>query len=371
MSDFSYQWIESDETFCIFDDMEEPIMDTYNYLKKLSTSENDQQNYAVALMFWFEYLDQACMGLHFARAETRHIQDFIDWLKTPPHLRYMYKRLLQVEEYTAASTRNQYQEKIALFYERYVIPRFPECSIAFKKENMNKNGKPRQDKIMSFREREIEFQPDTRSIHPKVYKEIRACATESKGSAYRNAVLLDLVYISGVRRGESVNVDIRQFDYVDRSKPSFKMTIHFSSHKRPDNQTKTGGREVYIPSQLAERIGSYILNHRVAPRNEHYNLFTANQDVKNIKKKAGDTLSGKAISSIFKKAAKKAGYPKYSIHDCRHSMVTNSNSVGVPLKEVMEQAGHKDPNTTMKYRSRHVDSTLLDDYCSSIYDLIR
>jgi integrase len=371
MSDYSYQWIESDKTYCVFDEMEEPIIEVYDYLKAMSTTRNDQQNHAVALKHWFEFLDSALKGLHFSRAETSHIQDFIDWLKTPPHLRDMYKRLLQVEEHTIASTRNQYIEKVALFYERYVMPRFPECDIAFKKENPHKNAKGKQQRIMTHRERQEEAQPDTRSIPPRVFKEIKAGATESEKTAFRNAVLLDLIYIAGLRRGEAVNIDIRQFEYVDRSKPRFKMTIHFSSHERLDNQTKTGGREIYIPSKLAERIGSYIEHYRVRPLEEHYTLFTANEDVEVNGCKAGDPLSGRAISAIFKNATIKAGYLNYSIHDCRHSMVTNANSMGVPLKEVMEQAGHKDPNTTMKYRSRHVESKSLDDYSLAVYDLIQ
>lgn len=371
MSDFSFQWIESDQTYCVFDDMEEPIMEVYEYLKNIGTTKNDQQNHAVALKHWFQFLSTEYKGLHFSQAETRHIQNFQDWLKTPPHLRDMHRRLLQVDEYTIASTRNQYLQKVALYYERYVIPRFPGCSIVFKKENPYKGADARQQQIMTHRERQGGAQPDTRAIPPKIFKLIKSCAAENEGTAFRNLLLLELIYIAGLRRGEAVNIDTRQFEYVNRSKLKFKMTIHFSAHKRNDNQTKSGGREIYIPTQLAERAGSYIVHHRVKPEKEHYTLFTANKDVKAHGIKAGDPLSGRAISAIFKKATIKAGYPGYTIHDCRHSMITNANSMGVPLKEVMDQAGHVDPKTTMKYRSRYVESTALDSYVLTAYEMIQ
>lgn len=359
MYDFMYEWIEEENSFCVFDDMGEPILETLEFLK----SETNQEDKAIALKFWFEFLDQE--GIHYSNVDSTYIPLFRDWLKTPPEYRDMYRRAIQLESHIASSTWTQYQSRVALFYERNVLLKYPECKIKWKKNTSEKNLNKRHVDEYIFKEKIKLIAPDTRAIEPKIFKEIRAQTTNE-----RNALILDLVYVSGLRRGELLNVDCRQFSTVDRTKPSFKMVIHDSFETRKDNQTKTGGRVVYIPSSIAEKIGAYILHDRVMNKNVHYKIFTAIRDTKDTK--AGDALTGKYISKIFKTAAIKAGYDKYTIHDCRHSMITNALSGGVDFKSVMDQAGHKSPNTTMAYRSKQNPASIeIEDYSKTIADSIR
>jgi integrase len=385
---FSYYWSKERQSFCIFDDMDEPVMETLEYLSSLSgLSKNTQEGHAVALMAWFEFLNNAyklaivsrthpCRAeIHFANAETKHIVDFQRWLKTKPDERDKWDRTLNMKEHTTASTRNQHINKISLFYKRYVKPRYPASDIAFTHENSYnpKQHDPRHQKeLLTHKEKERRDCPDTRSIPPEVFRKIKDCATENYGSInrpstrIRNGLILDLAYIVGPRRGEITNIDIRQFKTIDRSKLSFLMTIHDSSHSRTDNKTKTGSRQVFIPTPLAINIAVYIEQHRVRPKMEHNILFTQVKE-----KNAGLPLNGTGISSLFKAAAVKAGYPQYSIHDCRHSAVTNANSLGVKQAEVMDMVGHKDPKTTEGYRSRHGVSRDMDNLLASIYSLMQ
>lgn len=388
VDEFSFYWIEDRKSYCVFDDIDEPIMETLEYLSSMSSlSRNTQEGHAVALMHWFEFLGNAYKvataskthpyktELHFAMAETKHITDFQAWLRTPPDQRGMWDRIIGMTEHTTASTRNQYLDRVSLFYKRYVKPRYSDTTIQFTHENPHapKEYDPKHQKeLMAHKEKEKNDSPDTRSIPPETFRLIKECATENYGSSnrpatnIRNGLILDLAYIIGPRRGEITNIDIRQFKEIDRSNKSFLLTLHDSAHERNDNQTKTGGREVFLPTQLAVNIAVYIQQHRVKPKQEHNILFTQVEG-----KSAGLPFNGKGISSMFKKAAINAGYPKYSIHDCRHSAVTNANSLGVGQAEVMDMVGHKSTSTTDGYRSRHAGSTDMDNLLTSVYSLMQ
>jgi len=366
MYDFMYEWMENEDSFCVFDDMGEPILEALEFLqseRNRKDSLNSQEGKAVALRFWFEFLNQE--GVHCFNAENKHIPLFRDWLKTPPKYRDIYKRGMHQEEHISSSTWMQYQARVAMFYERYVLLKNPECKINWKEEASRIGQNKKNTHEYRFKERIKIIAPDTRSIEPEIFKKIRAQATNK-----RNALIFDLLYVSGIRRGELLNVDCRQFDNIDRTKSYFKMIIHDSFGERKDNQTKTGGRSVYIPSSVAEKIASYVLHDRVVGQCDHHIIFTANRDVQSTK--AGDPLTGKYISKLFKDAAIKAGYPKYTIHDCRHSMITNTLSMGADLKTVMDQAGHKSFNTTMNYRSRQKEVPFfINEYCGNISNAIK
>lgn len=365
MNDFMYDWIEDENSYCVFDDMGEPILDTLEFLQSESNSGaelNTQEGKAVALKLWFEFLDQE--GMHYSNVDNKYIPLFRDWLKTPLEHRDMYKRIMKQQEHISSSTWMQYQARVAMFYERYVSLKYPDCKINWKIKISESDWKKKHTHEYMFKEKIKLIAPDSRAIEPEIFKEIRAQTTNK-----RDALILDFMYVSGLRRGELLSVDCRQFEVVNRRVPSFGIVIHDSFEERQDGQTKSGGRRVFIPSTIAEQVGSYILHDRVVNKNEHYKIFTAISDVK--KTKAGDPLTGRYISGIFKNAAVKAGYFKFSIHDCRHSMVTNALSTGNDLKTVMDQAGHTNPNTTMRYRSKHSKIPLsIDAYCSAIADSI-
>lgn len=345
MSEYVFQWCEDDSAYCIFDDTGMPIMDAFKFLKNENHySRNDQEAKAVALMYWFEFLDEGLGGLHCSRAETKHIPMFRDWLKTPPENRDMYERQINVTPHITSSTWMQYQSRVATFYNKYVLVHYPECKISWKTEVRYGDSGKKTEKML-FGEKITKVDPRTKAISPSDFKLIRDCVTNK-----RDELLLDLLYISGLRRGEIFNIHIEQFDNVDRSLPLFEMRIYQSVGGSKDNETKTGSRSVYIPSTLAERVGSYIVNERKENKNKHTHLFTAEKDAGGTK--AGDPISGTTISSIFKRAANAAGFPNKTVHDCRHSMVTNLMSMGLSLKDVMEQAGHENPDTTQGYRSR-------------------
>lgn len=344
--------IEKDEhtnSYVIYDDKFEPIMEPTEYISTLS-SWNSKKNVAVALQLWFEFLYS--VGLDYSRVETNHISKFRNWVKTPPEYRNSDNVYILYEKpHITPSTWMQYQMRISGFYDKYVFPKFPDCKISFKQKVEYNSRFPNNQEKYLFKERIKVSRPEARAININNFVKILDCCTNT-----RDRLILELFYTSGIRRGELFNIDIRQFKHVPRGQehPLFTMYIHDSNQKDDDKQTKTGGREVRILTSLAEKISGYIDNEidgRIINENNHYEIFTALKDTNKTKK--GDPLKGQTISKIFKKAAIKAELSNATLHDLRHSYVTNLETFGIREKDLMVQTGHKNPKTLYGYRTHN------------------
>lgn len=130
-SKFSILYSEEIQSYIVFDNFEEPIIEATEYIRTLS-SLNSKKNVAVALQFWFEFIDK--IGLYFYDVEVKHISEFRDWIKTPPEYRDSNNRyILYKTPHITSSTWMQYQKSISVFYDKYVSLKFPNCKISFKK----------------------------------------------------------------------------------------------------------------------------------------------------------------------------------------------------------------------------------------------
>ncbi|MBA1419979.1 MAG: site-specific integrase [Epsilonproteobacteria bacterium] len=358
---FTYQKSEKYNGYIVYDNTLEPIIETLDYTSTLDTW-NSKKNAVIALTLWFEFLEQK--RLDFQDAETEHIPEFRTWLKTPPEYRRRQNiKIMHKEPHITNETWMQYQSRVSKFYEQYVYPKFPNCNITFKKSVPYSPYDNSETFI--FKSNVKIVSPLTKAIPVDTILKIIACCTNE-----RDKLLIEFFYKSGIRRGELFNIDKEQFKHVPRgpSHPAFTMYIHDSFSPDEDKQTKTGGREVSISTSLAERISGYIdntIDGRLTNKNEHHEIFTALKTVGKTKK--GDPLKGGTIYNIFKKAAKKAGFPRYTIHDCRHSFVTNMFSKKVGIKDAMDQTGHKNTKTLFGYRSKSDNVT--DEVLSMISEL--
>lgn len=358
---FTYQISEKYNGYIVYDDTLEPIMETLDYTSTLDTW-SSKKNAAVALALWFEFLEQN--NIDFQDAETEHISEFRTWLKTPPDYRGKHNiKIMHKEPHILNSSWMQYQSRISNFYEQFVCPKFPNCNISFKK-NVPYDSHNNTERYL-FKSNIKVVSPITKAIPVDTILKILDCCTNE-----RDKLMIEFFYKAGFRRGELFNIDKEQFKHIPRghSHPIFTMYIHDSFSPDNDKQTKTGGREVSISTSLAERISGYIdntIDGRLTNKNEHHEIFTALKTVGETKK--GDPLKGSYVYSIFKKAAKKAGFPQYTIHDCRHSFVTNMFSKKVGIKDAMDQTGHKNPETLFGYRSK--TDNVPDEVASMINEL--
>ncbi len=156
------------------------------------------------------------------------------------------------------------------------------------------------------------------------YREIKYLTREEwqklRGSIdnFRDKVLIELLYETGMRVGELSKIRIEDIDFE-------------SAFIRIAGQnTKTRiGRTVYVPEEILNNIKGYL---------------------KFVKKKSGSLfhISVRRIEQLLEKYSKKAGV-KARPHTLRHSHIVHALLDKVPLSAVQKQVGHKNLATTQIY----------------------
>ena len=139
----------------------------------------------------------------------------------------------------------------------------------------------------------------------------------------RDALILEMLYSSGVRVSELANMKLNDIDFKER-----KILILGKGNKE---------RYVYYGSKCAELLDKYLkLDHRDSP----YLLIG----------KRSDRLNEREIRSIVIDTAKKAGIEVHvSPHTLRHTYATHMLNDGADLKSVGDLLGHESLSTTQIY----------------------
>ena len=139
----------------------------------------------------------------------------------------------------------------------------------------------------------------------------------------RDALILEMLYSSGVRVSELANMKLNDIDFKER-----KILILGKGNKE---------RYVYYGSKCEELLDKYLkLDHRDSP----YLLIG----------KRSDRLNEREIRSIVTDTAKKAGIEVHvSPHTLRHTYATHMLNDGADLKSVGELLGHESLSTTQIY----------------------
>lgn len=158
-------------------------------------------------------------------------------------------------------------------------------------------------------------------------------------SAARDRALLELMYASGLRVSEVVDLEVSDID--------FEEGILRARGK--------GGKERIVPvgSQALNSIRTYLRNGRpslVKDRPQRH-LFV------NFR---GEKLTRQGLYGIVRKYATSAGLAdRMSPHTLRHTFATHLLSGGCDLRAVQEMLGHADVSTTQTYT--HLSTERLKD----------
>lgn len=139
----------------------------------------------------------------------------------------------------------------------------------------------------------------------------------------RDALILEMLYSSGVRVSELANMKIKDIDFNER-----KILILGKGNKE---------RYVYYGSQCSELLDKYLkLDHRDSP----YLLIG----------KRSERLNEREIRAIVTNTAKKAGIAVHvTPHTLRHTYATHMLNDGADLKSVGDLLGHESLSTTQIY----------------------
>ena len=144
----------------------------------------------------------------------------------------------------------------------------------------------------------------------------------------RNSVIIELLYATGIRVSELVNIKISDIDINERTikvvgKGSKERMVIFNNHTKK-------AIEIYL--------------------NDGYHEFNKLSSGYLILNKDGNKLSERYIRNIINKLVTKAGLDiKISPHTFRHTFATDMLEDGSDLMTVKELLGHESLNTTSIY----------------------
>ena len=147
----------------------------------------------------------------------------------------------------------------------------------------------------------------------------------------RDALILEMLYSTGVRVSELANIRLNDIDFNDR-----KILILGKGNKE---------RYVYYGSKCEKLLDKYL---KMDHRDSSYLLIG----------KKSDRLNEREIRSIVTDSAKRAGINIHvSPHTLRHTYATHMLNDGADLKSVGDLLGHESLSTTQIYT--HVSSERL------------
>ena len=154
-------------------------------------------------------------------------------------------------------------------------------------------------------------------------EQLLAFPDRSNKYGLRDALILEMLYSSGIRVSELSNIKLNDINFKER-----KILILGKGNKE---------RYVYYGSKCAELIDKYIkLDHENSP----YLLIG----------KRSDKLNEREIRKIVTETAKKAGISIHvTPHTLRHTYATHMLNDGADLKSVGDLLGHESLSTTQIY----------------------
>lgn len=157
---------------------------------------------------------------------------------------------------------------------------------------------------------------------------------------YRNKTILELLYSSGIRISELVNIKTPNYD-------SEECLIRIMGK---------GSKERIIPlgDYAVNIMNDYMNNYRPLINKKHTDYVFINN--------RGDKISRQFIFKVIKKEALKKGIKKdISPHTLRHTFATHLLKNGADLRIIQELLGHENISTTQIYT--HVtNNKLKSDY---------
>jgi len=186
-----------------------------------------------------------------------------------------------------------------------------------------------------FSPRRYKFRTLARVLGWGEIRRILDSVDRSTRSGRQHYVILMLLATYGLRAGEVAHLKLKDIDW---RKETFRITSGKS------------GKELWLPllPEVGKAIVDYLKHGRPISKDSHLLLLT---------RAPWSPLNRNNIASVVKRHIKLSGLnpPRWGPHLFRHSFATHLLRKGVPLKQIGDMLGHRDPDSTHLYTKTAIE----------------
>lgn len=140
----------------------------------------------------------------------------------------------------------------------------------------------------------------------------------------RDLAIIDLLYSTGIRVGELVNLDIEDINFEER-----ECIVYGKGDKE---------RKVYFDARTKLHLQLYLQS-----RNDDNRALFVTLD------KPHERLKISGVEIRLRKLGRKLNMERIHPHKCRRTMATRAIDKGMPIEQVQKLLGHQQIDTTMQY----------------------
>ncbi len=164
-----------------------------------------------------------------------------------------------------------------------------------------------------------------------------ACAENNGPASTRDAAMIALLYVSGMRRAELVAIDVADYDVETNG-----LVVRGKGNKE---------RTAYVDNGAEDALEDWLALRGDAPGP----LFLPiNKGGTIIYERRGvpARMTDQAVYAMLKKRASQASVKEFSPHDLRRTFISDLLDAGADIVTVQKLAGHANVQTTARYDRR-------------------
>lgn len=176
--------------------------------------------------------------------------------------------------------------------------------------------------------------PSGRMLQPEEVKALlQVCGLHNRETGIRDAALISLLYITGMRRFEAAKLQVGDFDTL-----TGQITIHDGKGRK--------SRTSYVDGNAKAHLMNWL---RLRGVSRPGALFLTVDSRGNITDKQ---LGDQSIYDMLVRRGKQAGLEHFSPHDLRRSAISEMLDRDVDISTVAKVVGHSSLDTTKRYDRR-------------------
>lgn len=321
-----FKYTETDVVYIVTNNKGVPYLYANKYLKFLmltGRTTNTIKSYAYRLKIYFDFLEY--YNLDFSKVNMEDFIKYIGWLNGEKSIGTK-KREAKTINYNIAAVINFY-DYLTKFHEDLLANKLDYYTESIKRysyksflHHIQTNVKY---KLNVLKVREIN--KPYKILKNEQLKRIFNCSLH-----IRNRLLLQILYETGVRISEALNIKLEDINISNKE-------ILITKSKTPSGEY----RKVYLSAETVNLLQDHIYEIHEKNNFDSNYLF-----LKLTGENRGLQCDYETIESVFRNLSTKLGF-KVTPHMFRHTLATELNENGVDPSIIKQLLGHKDVQTTL------------------------